>query len=106
MYVEAIDYFQQFYGSNQMAEPYIHNASYIKLRSASLGYDIPVDKIFKGSKRPIQRINLSVVGQNLWLIAKSKDNIHWDPSELANTYGENGGLPSTRSVGVSLKLGF
>lgn len=106
MYVEGYDYFHQFYFANKMAEPFIHNASYIKLRSMSLGYDLPVNKIFKGDNPPIQRITVSLVGQNLWLIARSKDNTNWDPSELGNKYGENGGLPSTRSYGFNIKLGF
>ena len=106
MYVEGYDYFHQFYFSNKIAEPYIHDASYIKLRSISFGYDLPVKKIFKADNNPIQKITVSLVGQNLWLLARAKDNTNWDPSELGNKYGENGGLPSTRSYGFSIKLGF
>jgi hypothetical protein len=106
MYVEGYDYFHQFYFSNKIAEPYIHDASYIKLRSISFGYDLPVKKIFRGDNNPIQKITVSLVGQNLWLLARAKDNTNWDPSELGNKYGENGGLPSTRSYGFSIKLGF
>lgn len=105
MYVEGYDYFHQFYFSNRMAEPYIHDASYIKLRSMSLGYSLPVDKIFKGGSA-FRTINVSVVGQNLWLIARDKNNKNWDPSELGNRYGENGGLPGTRSIGFNVTLGF
>lgn len=106
MYVEGYDYFHQFYFSNKIAEPYIHDASYIKLRSISIGYELPVKKIFRGKASPFQRVNFSLVGQNLWLLARAKDNTNWDPSELGNKYGENGGLPSTRSYGFSVKLGF
>jgi len=102
MYAEAHDYFTQWYG-NRLAEPFIHDASYIKLRELGLSYQLPqkwVGKIFKGA-------TIGVVSRNVWLIAVAKDNKHkWDPSELAQTYGENSQVPGTRSYGVNVKLKF
>ena len=101
-YVDAHTWFTQG-SANYLAEPYIHGASYVKLRDVSLTYNLPsklVDGIF-------QSASISAVGRNLWLIAVSKDNYHrWDPSELSETYGENGQLPGTRSFGVNIKLTF
>lgn len=100
-YVDAVTYFNQFYG-NRLAEPFVHDASYIKLRDVSLTYTLP-KKVFNDA----MGVSFSLVGRNLWLISVSKDNTHeWDPSELSNTYGENGQLPSTRSFGMNVKLTF
>ncbi|MUP46647.1 SusC/RagA family TonB-linked outer membrane protein [Gramella sp. BOM4] len=101
-YVDALTYHNQYY-SNRLAEPFIHDASYVKLRDISLSYT------FDGAKlnNVFDSATIGVVGRNLWLISVSDDNVHnWDPSELPNAYGENGGLPSTRSYGMNLRLNF
>ena len=101
-YVEATSYFTQWY-SNRLAEPFIHDASYMKLRDISISYDFGklIDSKF------IQGATLGVVGRNLWRMAVSEDNTNrWDPSEMSQTYGENGQLPGTRSYGVNLKVTF
>ena len=104
MYVEALAYWGQFYG-NRLAEPFIHDASYIKLRDVSLSYDLSNLSFIKNSF--IKGVTIGVVGRNLWLISVSDDNKHrWDPSELSQTYGENGQLPGTRSYGVNVRLTF
>ena len=101
-YVDAISYFGQWY-SNRLAEPFIHDASYVKLRDVSLSYDFT--RLI--NSRFVKGLTLSVVGRNLALISVSKDNYHrWDPSEIAETYGEDGQLPGTRSYGVNLRLTF
>ncbi len=102
-YVNAKSYYKQWY-SNKLAEPFIHNASYVKLREVSLTYDLP-KKWF--SKNFVKSISLGVVARDVWLIAVSKDNVNrWDPSELADTYGENAQLPGTRSFGFNLNVTF
>ncbi len=101
--IDATTYFHQFYG-NQLIEDYIHDASYIKLREVALNYQFnPV--LF--SNTGIQGMSVGVFVRNPWLISVSKDNIHRvDPSELANTFGENANLPSVRSMGVNIKMNF
>ncbi len=100
--VETYDYYNQWY-ANTLAEPFIHDASYIKLRDVSLTYTIPG----KWVKNIFDSASVGVVGRNLWLISVSKDNNHrWDPSEMSQTFGENGQLPGTRSYGVNLKVTF
>ncbi len=102
-YVNAKSYYKQWY-SNKLAEPFIHNASYVKLREVSLTYDLP-KKWF--SRNFVKSISLGVVARDVWLISVSKDNINrWDPSELAHTYGENAQLPGTRSFGFNLNVTF
>ena len=101
-YVEAYDFYSQWY-ANRLAEPFVHDASYIKLRDVSLTYSIPakwVNNVFDSA-------SIGVVARNLWLISVSKENKHnWDPSEMSKTFGEDGGLPGTKSYGVNLKVTF
>lgn len=101
-YVEAFDYWAQFQ-PNRIAEPFIHNADYVKLRDVSLTYTLPgsmVNNVFES-------VSISFVGRNLWLISVAGDNVHkWDPSEMSQSFGENAQLPSTRSFGMNLKLTF
>ncbi|WP_421801318.1 SusC/RagA family TonB-linked outer membrane protein [Flagellimonas sp.] len=102
VYVDAYDYFTQG-RANNIAELFIHNASFIKLRDVSLTYRFPgkwVNNIFESA-------SISLVGRNLALLSVSKDNKHrWDPSELSQTYGENGQVPGTRSYGLNVKINF
>ncbi len=101
-YVEATSYFTQWYG-NRLAEPFIHDASYIKLREMSLSYDFA--RLFESNF--IKGLQVGFVARNIWRMAVAKDNVHrWDPSELSQTYGENGQLPGIRSYGFNLRLTF
>lgn len=102
-YVDGYTYYGQFHG-NRIAEPFIHDASYIKLREVALSYDLPKELF---SKFGINGITLGVTARNPWLISVSKDNKHrWDPSEMSGTFGEDGQLPSTRGYGVNVKINF
>ena len=103
MYVNGYDYSQQFQ-ANVLPEPFIHNASYIKLNEVSLSYDI--GSLIK-NKKILKGASIGVIGRNLARFGMSKDNIHnWDYSEMANKWGENANLPGTRSYGVNVKLTF
>ncbi|TPE45233.1 SusC/RagA family TonB-linked outer membrane protein [Pontibacter mangrovi] len=106
-YVEGQSYYQQF-NANSIAEPFIHDASFIKLRDINLSYDL--SSLFKDGglkNNVIKGATIGVVGRNLWLMSVSDDNYHrWDPSELSQTYGENAQLPGTKSYGVNVRLTF
>lgn len=100
-YVDAQTYYHQFY-FNQVAEPYVHSLTFVKLRELALGYNIPVSKlkiagIFK-------EINFSVVARNPWLIYREAKN--FDPSEISGVQGEDGQYPGTRSLGFNIKFRF
>ncbi len=101
-YVNAVTYYGQF-NSNIIAEEYVHDADYIKLRDVSLTYRMPgslVNNVFDSA-------SISIIGRNLWLIAVADDNTHgWDPSELSQPWGEDAQLPSVRSYGMNIKLTF
>lgn len=99
VYVETQDLYEDALFS--VWENWMYDASYVKLRELSLGYNVP-KSAFK--KLPIQAVSFSVSGQNLWLIASKVKGI--DPSELEQSWLEGGQLPGTRSVGVNLKITF
>jgi TonB-linked SusC/RagA family outer membrane protein len=102
IYVEAQNYFHQFY-FQRIAEPFIHDLTFVKVREASLGYRIPVKKIGTISKY-IQGATFSVIARNPWIIHRDAEN--FDPAEISGVFGEDGQLPGVRSVGASLKLTF
>lgn len=100
-YVDAQAYYHQFQGS-RISENSIQDLTFVKLRELSMGYRFNVDKM--GLGKVLTGANFSIVARNPWLIyAKTRD---FDPSEISNTYGENGQMPGTRSIGVNLKLNF
>ncbi len=86
-------------------EAAIFDASYVKLRELSLGYNIP-SALTK--KLHIQSAKLSLVGRNVWMIFKNTP--HVDPefdSKGGNAQGFGyGELPSSRSIGANLSLSF
>ncbi len=102
MYVEAEDYFHQFYFA-RVAEPFVHDLTYVKIREASLGYRIPVRQIGSLSKI-VQSATFSVIARNPWIIYRDSKN--FDPGEISGVQGEDGQLPGVRSFGASLKLTF
>lgn len=103
MYVDTRYYFE-YNGlySQGIAENSIKSLTFVKLRELSIGYRLPVEKL--GLGKYLTNAVFSVVSRNPWLIYVKEKG--FDPSELTNASGENGGLPSTRSFGVNLKLGF
>lgn len=99
-YIPAKTYYQQFF-SNRLAEPFVHDASYIKLRAVNLSYTLPAN-LFGGR---IKSATIGVVARNLLMIYTN--NPHgWDPSQFAEVYGENAQLPGTRSIGFNLNITF
>ena len=101
-YVEGIDYFHQFY-FRRVAEPFIHDLTFVKVREASLGYRLPLKK-FGNISKYVQGATISLIARNPWIIHRDAKN--FDPAEISGQFGEDGQLPSTRSFGASLKLGF
>jgi TonB-linked SusC/RagA family outer membrane protein len=102
VYVSAYDFYHQYY-FQQIAEPFVHDLSFVKLREVSLGYRIPVNKLGRFGKA-FQGANFSIIARNPWLIYRESDN--FDPSEISFNHGEDGQMPGTRSLGFNLKLNF
>lgn len=91
-------------GSN-ISEDFVYDASYVKLRSFSIGYSLPVNLV---QRVGLSGASVSIVGRNLWLIHKNTPNI--DPESVINTGNaqglEHATLPSTRSFGFDISLQF
>jgi hypothetical protein len=102
MYVDPQTYFHQFYNS-QIAEPFVHSLSYVKLREISVGYQVPVSKM-GGLNRVFKGALVSIVARNPVLLYRETQN--FDPSEISNIQGEDSNMPGTRSLGFNIKFNF
>ncbi|MEO6232637.1 MAG: SusC/RagA family TonB-linked outer membrane protein [Ferruginibacter sp.] len=85
---------------------YVYDASFIKLREATLSYDLPKSLI--KNLKVVNGIEFSVIGRNLWIIHKNLP--YSDPEEnlsSGNIQGyQSGAYPTTRSIGFNLKFKF
>jgi len=104
-HLNAADYFKNNFGTNINAAN-VYDASFIYLREVTLGYQLPskwADAIHASNAR------ISLYGRNLWLIHSNAPNV--DPSNIINSTSnitgmEGGALPSVRSYGINLNIGF
>jgi hypothetical protein len=88
---------------SQLWEKWTFDATYVKLREVSLGYNFPKNML---RKTPFQTAYFAITTQNPWLIyAKTKDR-GIDPSQLESSFFEGGQLPATKNIGFNLKLTF
>lgn len=97
------DYYEKIY--NDIAEEFIYDAGFIKLREVTLGYNVPSQFL---TKTFINKANISLVGRNLWLIHSNVDNI--DPESAYNSGNAQGldffAMPQTSSFGINVNLTF
>lgn len=101
--VDAEGYYSAVGGSNGLLENYVYDATNVRLQELSLGYTLPA-KWFNDKLK----INLSVVGRNLWMIYCKAP---FDPEATASTGTYYQGLdyfmqPSQRNFGFNIKLQF
>jgi len=85
---------------------FIYNANYIKLREVVISYSLP-RKLMEKSKA-LYAVSFSLVGSNLWIIAKNLPYADPESSQGAgNVQGwQSGVMPSTRNVGLTVKVQF
>ncbi|HMH24353.1 MAG TPA: SusC/RagA family TonB-linked outer membrane protein [Puia sp.] len=92
-------------GADHIAQEFIYDASFIKLRSMSLTYSVPESILKNGF---IKGLNVSLVGRNLATLMKHTPNI--DPeSSLNNSNGQGlelSGYPAIRSLGLNVNVKF
>lgn len=99
-------YWDQFSDwTNEIHEPFVYDASFVKLREVVLSYNFPAGWF---SSIGMTNASVSLYGRNLWLIHKNVPNI--DP-ETFHTNGNGQGYelysyPNKRSVGFSLNVKF
>ncbi|RZL68332.1 MAG: SusC/RagA family TonB-linked outer membrane protein [Pedobacter sp.] len=81
---------------------FLENASYVKLRSVTLGYDLTKAKFIRNTKLGFRRAYLYITGSNLLTIT----NFSGTDPELINYTGYYNGtsLPIARTYAIGLKL--
>ena len=105
-------YFAPFYKGRVNANTrYLQDASYIRLKSIQIGYNIP-EKITR--KAGLQKVSVFVAGENLWSWSPVYRHTR-DVDVTANIYGTDGTLsttgdgynfPTMKSVSLGLKVTF
>lgn len=99
--IPAQTYYQSMYGGPDAL--FVYDASYVKLREARIGYELPV-----GISGPFRNITIAIVGRNLAILHKNIP--HLDPEaslSSGNIQGIEGAqLPSLRTVGFNLNFGL
>ncbi|SHG53105.1 SusC/RagA family TonB-linked outer membrane protein [Chryseobacterium vrystaatense] len=85
---------------------FVYDASYVKLREASIGYTLPKSVLASTS---IRDAKISLVGRNLWIIHKNLP--YADPETgtgngLAAKGQSIGSLPTTRDIGIDITFKF
>ena len=103
-YVDANYYYQS--RKSLIWEDYVYDASYVKMRELSIGYDVPKSFLQKVNCG-VKQASVSFVAQNPWLIYSAVPNI--DPSEMgAADYNflEGGQAVSVRTFGFTVNLTF
>jgi TonB-linked SusC/RagA family outer membrane protein len=92
-------------GTDHIAQEFVYDASFIKLRSLSLEYTFS-SKLWK--KSPFKEFSVAVVGRNLATLLKHTPNI--DPESNLNATNGQGlelsGYPAVRSLGFNINVKF
>ena len=105
-------YFAPFYKGRVNANTrYLQDASYIRLKSVQIGYNLP-EKLTR--KAGLQKVSVFVAGENLWTWSPvykwTRDvdvtaNIYGTDSVLSTT-GDGYNFPTMKSVSLGLKVTF
>jgi len=102
-------YFDNTVAGGAADEAGIYDATNIRIREASLSYNLPAKLI---SKLPIGGLSLSINGTNLWYFAPNFPKyVHFDPETSGLGVSNGKGLefitgPSARKFGVSIRVTF
>lgn len=104
---------QAYYGNSvtngAASESAIYDATCIRLREASLSYNLPAKAL---SKLPFGSISFTVTGSNLWYYAPNMPKyVHFDPDANGLGVGNGRGIeflsgPSARRIGASIRVTF
>ncbi|MET6998060.1 SusC/RagA family TonB-linked outer membrane protein [Chitinophaga defluvii] len=104
--VTAEEYWKRVAGLNGggINSAFVYNANSVRLREVTLTYQLPRHIL---SRTVIKDLSLGFVARNLWIIHNSVPGIDPESSMAASASGfEYVGMPSTRSYGLNLKVGF
>jgi TonB-linked SusC/RagA family outer membrane protein len=105
---DGVDYGEGYYRTRYrlVSEPFVTDASWVRLRSASFAYSLPAKWL---PKKGMKSASLSVTGNNLWLWTKyygvDPESSSYDSA--SNNDGSAGFVyPSARSFIFTLNVGF
>jgi TonB-dependent SusC/RagA subfamily outer membrane receptor len=91
-----------YHALGAVQEPWIHSATFFKLRELSVSLAIPTRR---WRSLPFESARLSLIGRNLYT---RRNNPNFDPETLLSAYSypglELGQLPTVRSIGVQLSV--
>jgi TonB-linked SusC/RagA family outer membrane protein len=97
-----------YYGYRRIpAAGFVYDGSYVKLREVALTFSLPSNVVSKLG--PINGIDLSLIGRNLWIISKNLP--YADPEDglssgnLAQGY-QGGTYPMVRNIGFNARFKF
>jgi TonB-linked SusC/RagA family outer membrane protein len=102
-------YFNNTVAGGAADEASIFDATFVKLREASLAYSLPAKLL---EKSPFGSVSISLTGSNLWYYAPNFPKyVHFDPEVNGLGVGNGRGLdflsgPSARRFGASVKVTF
>lgn len=103
--VDPQEYWSHVASSAPIAEEFLYDGSYVKLREVTFGYEIPRSVL---KKLPFNRVYVSCVARNLAYIFKNTED--FDPESSYNTSilqgMESSAFPNSRSYGFNLVLNF
>jgi TonB-linked SusC/RagA family outer membrane protein len=108
--IDPETYYKEHIGDGENNDYWIRDGSYLKLKEASLTYDFPQ---IRSSRSFIKGVSVSLIGRDLAVWSSVK----WVDPEIYGSDDEGrwlqipgvskaGGVPSTRSMGFSVKLQF
>ncbi|WP_339866462.1 SusC/RagA family TonB-linked outer membrane protein [uncultured Algoriphagus sp.] len=108
IYLETSEYWKSQFG---LHEAWVYDASYVKLREIRFGYSLPQSLLQRTNF--VRTASFAVVANNPWLIKTNVPGL--DPSQVSGdtrnsrnngAWVDSGQLPSTRSIGFDIRLGF
>jgi hypothetical protein len=101
--------YQQYNGGGTLAyyadQMSVFSRTFIKFRQVSLSYTIPKNLLVKA---PVKSFTFSLIARNLFYIKKNLPIFDPDSSDsIGNGFGyDTGGLPTSRTYGFNLNVGF
>ncbi len=100
--IDAASYFSGHFG---LAAAHVYDATFVKLREMTLSYSLPQSVV---DNTPFTSVNFGMEGRNLAILFKKVPHIDPEASTNAgNVQGlEGGALPTLRSYGFKVSLGF
>ena len=102
---------QAYFGKvSQVDEEFIYDASYMKLRELSIGYNFPADMLEKLGGGLVKSARFAIMGRDLFYLYRDTPGTVPDASAFSTGYGtqafDHAPIPATRTIGCSLNLNF